>query len=67
MHIWQRSDLSSVTGHDVTTVQLRAIIYYTCQSEAVIRKLRDEIERADEPGQLSRPAQYSEIASLTYL
>lgn len=56
-----------MTAHDVLAITLRAIVYYLCKDSTCQNKLQEEISNAVVSGELSNPAQYTEITTLSYL
>jgi cytochrome P450 len=54
-------------GSDTTSASLSAIFYYLCQNSEVMKKLRLELAKAKEKGELSDLAKYQEAAKLPYL
>ena len=65
MHL--RKLKTSIAGHDVLAITLRAIFYYLARSPRVMTKLRDEIASLDNSYTLSEPLPYSEVTNFTYL
>ncbi|KAI1442489.1 cytochrome P450 [Annulohypoxylon stygium] len=59
--------INVVTAHDVVAITLRAVVYYLAKNPAVQEKLQKEISDADEAGNLSNPAKYSEITHMSYV
>ncbi|KAI1138397.1 cytochrome P450 [Hypoxylon sp. FL0543] len=59
--------INVVTAHDVVAITLRAVAYYLAKNPAIQQKLQKEISDAEEAGNLSNPAKYSEISPLSYV
>jgi len=54
-------------GSDTTGITLTAVIYYLTKNPECLRKLRSEIETAEEEGRLSSPLTFKEGQQLHYL
>ena len=63
----QCSNPHRVTAHDVVAITLRAVVYYLAKNPAMQEKLQKEISAADDAGNLSNPAKYSEITPLSFV
>lgn len=57
----------SIAGSDTTAITLRAVFYYLCKNHSAYKALQREIDLAISENRFSRPATYSECASLKYL
>jgi cytochrome P450 len=54
-------------GSDTTGITLTAVIYYLMKNPECLRKLREEIDAAEQEGRLSIPLTFKEGQQLPYL
>lgn len=57
----------SIAGSGTTSVALRAVLYYLCRNPSAYTKLRNEILKAEEGSEISKPITYAEASKLEYL